>query len=211
MAVGGGFDYSTGPDMPRASESGDPHGRNERIDLLASKLEKRAVELARRREPLSRRWYADIQQYEGRYPEDVRVALERDPSASKLFVNMTRPKTRIMKARLADVLFPTDDLNWDIEPTPDPELAEPMTVGRAPDPSGATSVPVVEGPPPQQAPPQPGAPAAGRPARCLGRPGRAGPPSRPDRSSSPDRRRRRRSRRTRKRRSARPRARPPPP
>ena len=160
MAMDGGFSLSAGADMPRAAEGAE--GRNQHIDLLASSLEKRAVDLARKREPLSRRWYADIQQYEGRYPDDVRSALERDPTASKLFVNMTRPKTRIMKSRLTDVLFPTDDLNWDIEPTPDPELAEPMEVGRTPDASGSTSVPVTEpaaGPP--AAPPQD--PAAGGP------------------------------------------------
>lgn len=143
MAFDGGFAYDR---YSSAAKSDDADAADNKIDGLAEELEKRAIELARRREPLSRRWYTDVQQYEGRYPDDVRAALERDPSASKLFVNMTRPKTRIMKERLTDVLFPTDDLNWDIEPTPDPELAEPMTTGRVPDASGMTSVPQVEAP-----------------------------------------------------------------
>jgi hypothetical protein len=37
---------------------------------------------------------------------------------------MTRPKTKAWSARLGDLLFPADDKNWGISPTPVPELTE---------------------------------------------------------------------------------------
>lgn len=37
-------------------------------------------------------------------------------------MNRTRPKTDAMAARLIDLLFPTDDRNWGIQPTPVPTL-----------------------------------------------------------------------------------------
>jgi hypothetical protein len=39
-----------------------------------------------------------------------------------VFIGMTRQKTNAAEARLADILLPTDDRNWGIQPTPDPEL-----------------------------------------------------------------------------------------
>ena len=48
--------------------------------------------------------------------------MDENTSRSKLFVNLTRPKTRVMRARLIDILFPGDEANWDIEPTPNPRI-----------------------------------------------------------------------------------------
>lgn len=45
---------------------------------------------------------------------------------STLFVGITRQKTNASEARLADILLPTDDRNWGIQPTPDPEGAEAL-------------------------------------------------------------------------------------
>ena len=44
------------------------------------------------------------------------------PHRSTVFIGMTRQKTNAAEARLADILLPTDDRNWGIQPTPDPEL-----------------------------------------------------------------------------------------
>ena len=41
---------------------------------------------------------------------------------SKLYVNLTRPKTRTLTARLIDILFPTDDLNFDMKARQVPAL-----------------------------------------------------------------------------------------
>lgn len=46
------------------------------------------------------------------------------PTRSTVFIGMTRQKTNGAEARLADILFPTDEENWLIKPTPKPELAK---------------------------------------------------------------------------------------
>lgn len=67
----------------------------------------------------------------------------RDPrfKRSKLFANITRAKTNAAEARIADMLFPADDTNWGIEPTPVPELAE-MTKSEEPVVDPQTGQPV---------------------------------------------------------------------
>jgi hypothetical protein len=44
------------------------------------------------------------------------------PQRSTVFIGMTRQKTNAAEARVADILLPTDDRNWGIQPTPDPYL-----------------------------------------------------------------------------------------
>ncbi len=91
---------------------------------------------ARRRQPLEQEWYNDHLQHEGVYDDETRSRLEKNPNLCKLFVNKTRPKTRVLKARLADILFPNKDYNWDIEPTPVPSI-EKMVEQDEPDPQEA--------------------------------------------------------------------------
>ena len=45
------------------------------------------------------------------------------PHRSTVFVGISRQKTNAAEARLSDILLPTDDRNWGIQPTPDPECA----------------------------------------------------------------------------------------
>lgn len=75
-----------------------------------------------KRKPLEDRWIEDLEQYHGRYDTKTDRALKDDDAKSKLFINLTRPKTDAMSARLMDLLFPTDDRNWGIGPTPVPML-----------------------------------------------------------------------------------------
>lgn len=46
------------------------------------------------------------------------------PTRSTVFIGMTRQKTNAAEARLTDILLPTDERNWGIRPTPNPELAK---------------------------------------------------------------------------------------
>jgi hypothetical protein len=57
--------------------------------------------------------------YQG-YPVTTREAL---PTRSTVFVGITRQKANSAEARLSDILLPTDDRNWGIQPTPDPDCA----------------------------------------------------------------------------------------
>ena len=44
------------------------------------------------------------------------------PHRSTVFIGLTRQKTNAAEARVADILLPTDDRNWGIQPSPKPKL-----------------------------------------------------------------------------------------
>lgn len=84
---------------------------------------------------VERRWIDDTSQYLGKDESTDRTPMmdtvrnggyptKKDVSShrSTVFVNITRPKTNAVEARLANMLYPTDDLAWGIRPTPDPQL-----------------------------------------------------------------------------------------
>lgn len=90
---------------------------------------------------VDKRWIEDEDQYNGKdnvnkaasqmmasveqgYPVTTRGATAH---RSTVFIGMTRQKTNAAEARLADILLPTDDRNWGIQPTPDPQM---MAMGR---------------------------------------------------------------------------------
>lgn len=91
---------------------------------LIQDLEREAAERVQHRINIEERWLRDLRQYHGRYEADVQGALDNDNARSKIFINITRPKTTSWAARLGDMLFPNDDKNWGIAPTPVPELTE---------------------------------------------------------------------------------------
>lgn len=75
-----------------------------------------------RRKPTEERWLQDLRQYHGVYEEDIKSVFRGDDSRSEIFINITRPKTNAWIARLGDMLFPNDERNWGIDPTPVPQL-----------------------------------------------------------------------------------------
>lgn len=91
---------------------------------LIRRLEEEATERVRRRQPTERRWLDDLRQYHGLYDPRIEAILNADPERSKVFINITRPKSTSWAARLGDMLFPNDDKNWGIEPTPVPALTQ---------------------------------------------------------------------------------------
>lgn len=93
----------------------------ERLRAIVGRLAKEADDRVGKRDLIEKRWLADLAQYHGKYDEKIVKDLT-DAKKSKLFINQTRPKTNAMEARLSDMLFPTDDRNYGIQPTPVPEL-----------------------------------------------------------------------------------------
>jgi hypothetical protein len=59
----------------------------------------------------------------GRYDTTTEAELKA-AGRSRAYVKMTRAKTNSWAARLSDLLFPTDERNWGIQPTPVPTLAK---------------------------------------------------------------------------------------
>ena len=110
----------------------------EKLQAFGSTLSGQRDEWIRSRSSygVDKRWIEDEDQYNGKdniakaasqmmtsveqgYPVTTQMA---KPHRSTVFIGMTRQKTNAAEARLADILLPTDDRNWGIQPTPDPEL-----------------------------------------------------------------------------------------
>lgn len=111
---------------------------------------------------VDKRWIEDLDQYNSKdninkaasqmmtsveqgYPVTTQGA---KPQRSTVFIGLTRQKTNAGESRLADILLPTDDRNWGIQPTPIPELAD-MGQSDAPaiDPSSGQQLVTPEGQP----------------------------------------------------------------
>lgn len=93
----------------------------QRVLAIVGRLEKEADDRVGKRDIIEQRWLDDLAQYYGRYSASLIKEL-KEARKSTLYINSTRPKTNAMASRLSDMLFPTDDRNWGIGPTPVPEL-----------------------------------------------------------------------------------------
>ena len=95
-----------------------------KLDELGSALWRKAQAQMSARYTIEQRWLDDVRQYHGRYSEETETRLTRDKTgSSRIFVNLTRPKCEALESRLIEMLFPTDDRNWLIQPTPNPQVA----------------------------------------------------------------------------------------
>jgi hypothetical protein len=112
-------------DQPPADGSGDPQAEKmrDRFNAVVQKLERLAEDQVKKKKPIEARMYEDLRAYYGRYDNDTEESL-RKAQKSRVFMGLTRAKTGAWEARLSDMLFPTDDRNWGIKPTPEPDLAE---------------------------------------------------------------------------------------
>lgn len=99
------------------------------LETYASTLETKAMEQVSKKQSIEERWIEDLRQYYGRYDKDTEAKLKQ-AKRSRLFLNLTRPKTNAWERRLADMLFPTDEKNWGIRPTPSPDLAVALSRSR---------------------------------------------------------------------------------
>lgn len=96
---------------------------------IVARMCKDANDAVSKRKEVEQRWLEDMCQYQGVrsvYTEtkpEGRSTSTDETKGSQVFVNITRPKTNRTEGRLCDILFPADDKNWGIEPTPVPELA----------------------------------------------------------------------------------------
>ena len=106
----------------------DSRGRRRALDIaemVVGRLEREAEDRVNKRLIVENRWIEDIRQYEGEYSPDETAKLSAG-NRSAAFVNETRPKVTALESKLSDLLFPTDDKNWGIQPTPVPELSSEL-------------------------------------------------------------------------------------
>jgi len=116
---------TTNPD-PAGASSHDARAEEKLRDRLSAFVARLTDEAQRRvgkRLTVEKRWIDDLQQYHGGYSDEVYARLKKS-GGSQVFINLTATKTDALEARLWDLLFPTDDKNWGISPTPVPELTD---------------------------------------------------------------------------------------
>ena len=146
--------YEPSPDFPEdmvAERNGEPvltdeekdrKDRAERMQGFAYGLAQKRDEWiqARRMAGVDRRWREDTDQYHAidavnRTAADMMKAVEQGgpavgntsiPHRSTVFIGLTRQKTNSAEARLSDIVLPTDDKNFGVDPTPNPQLARQL-------------------------------------------------------------------------------------
>ena len=115
----------------------------EKLQIFGTTLGKQRDEWVRSRYScgVDKRWLEDEDQYNSKDPaskmaSNMMTSVEEGypittkdakPHRSTVFIEMTRQKTNAAEARVSDILLPTDDRNWGIEPTPDPKLMDMAT------------------------------------------------------------------------------------
>lgn len=92
---------------------------------LIAELQSEATKRIDARKPVEQEWLRDIEQIHGIYDPVTRqnFQLPEREGKSQLFMNKTREKVQTKVSVLMDTLFPSDDKNWGISPTPVPEMA----------------------------------------------------------------------------------------
>lgn len=110
----------------------------ERLQIFGTSMAQQRDQWVRARYSygVDKRWLEDEDQYNAKdninkaasqmmtsveqgYPVTTQAA---KPHRSTVYIGLTRQKTNAAEARLADILLPTDDRNWGIQPTPKPKL-----------------------------------------------------------------------------------------
>jgi hypothetical protein len=97
--------------------------RQQIIDELGAGLMTMLDQAISSRSEAENRWMSDIRQYEA-MPEIIAGTKDSIDSAEyrKTGDNITRSKVLLVTSRLGDMLFPTNEANWDLEPSPSPKM-----------------------------------------------------------------------------------------
>lgn len=103
-------------------ERREAENRKMRVNALGVRLSSLAQDQVQQRQQIEERWYKDIRQFNGQY--DPGTFTDSTAYGSKVFVPLTRRLVGLVEARLFDMLFPSDERFYVIEPTPVPELSE---------------------------------------------------------------------------------------
>lgn len=114
---------AAGQQLPATQTSDVKAPSKDKLKEIIGRLDAEVTSRIGKRYSLERRWIADLEQYHGYY--DPKTAKDlHDDERSELFINATQTKTNALAARLKDLLFPTDEKNWGINPTPVPTLSD---------------------------------------------------------------------------------------
>lgn len=157
--------------------------RQARVQTLGQTLRGEFERRCTERSQLELRWLDDIRRYNGKYnPADL-LLLQNRKYGSQMFVPLTRRLCNIVEARLGDLLFPTEDRNYSIDASPQPEIDDAHKLAHKLDPStpvGPTAPAAAGTAAPGAMPNAPPAPMAGAaPGAMPAAPGAAMQPPQP--------------------------------
>lgn len=124
------------------------------LDEQGAALETMKDEAIKWRLDFEQEWMVDYEQYNaaGRHStaptKREGAEPEKEPAYRQTSDNITRPKVIITASRLGDMLFPTSESNWALDPSPRPDIPEELI----PPPQPAVDEQGVEQPPPERTP-----------------------------------------------------------
>lgn len=114
--------------------------RSARLNELGTHLSQQFAEAVSFRADAEREWLENIDQFEtgGASLLQAKDPRPQAPTGSRADYqmtgdNLTRPAVLLITARIADMLFPTSDRNWDMEPSPDPQIDDSEIPAAKPD------------------------------------------------------------------------------
>lgn len=157
------MDFPSAVEIEDGLEALDPEAEREQQE---ERLQAFGHNLARQRDQwirdryaygVDKRWLEDEDQYNSkdnvnRAASQMMTSVEQGypvttqharPTRSTVYIGMTRQKTNAAEARIADILLPTDDRNWGLQPTPEPYLMG-MAQDEAPADDPRTGMPVID-------------------------------------------------------------------
>jgi hypothetical protein len=121
----------------------EAEAQRKRVEMLLSLRLKDAID-ARSSSGIEEIWLEDQDQYDGiddvtvpmnvtpagqitRNKSQITVAQRAGGSKSRVYLNITKPKTDVGVSRVQEQLVPHDDKPWEVGPTPIPELAKAVS------------------------------------------------------------------------------------
>jgi hypothetical protein len=110
-------------------------GEIDRLHGVFAKMRDQWVQSRATNTDVEKRWRKNAQLYFGEHTNstgEFENTLRNGPPArkaqdgnrSRVVINIVRPKVDQAVARMCEILFPVDDRNWGLKPTPMPELAD---------------------------------------------------------------------------------------
>ncbi len=97
-----------------------PQPNRQALDSLGAKLMNRFVQYETERRLAELKWMRNLRQFLGEYDPDIKIKL--DPNRSQAYPRLTRVKCVSTVSRLMNLMFPSSEKNWQLEPSPVPNL-----------------------------------------------------------------------------------------
>ena len=97
---------------------------NDVLGNLAHTYKSRFERYSTDRQLAEQRWLRNLRQYLGVYDPEIERQLQ--PNRSKAYPRITRVKCISVLSRLMNLMFPGNERNWALQPSPEPDLPQPV-------------------------------------------------------------------------------------